>query len=135
MIFEDFIKNKKVILAQPDLQKSKSLKSMAFSHFDVIIKMGLSEENSSIIFSQVYESLRQILEAIALKEGYKVFSHEAYTYYLKEKGEITIANKFDRYRKLRNGINYYGKPVEMQVTQIALKEIEEMMNILSQKYL
>lgn len=135
MIFDDFIKQKKVILAQPDLQKSKSLKMMANSHFDVIIKMRILEENSSIIFSQIYESLRQILEAIALKEGYKVFFHEAYTYYLKEKGEITMANKFDRYRKLRNGINYYGKPVEKEVTKSALTEIKGMMIILTKKYL
>lgn len=54
---------------------------------------------------------------------------------LKEKNEIIFANRFDRLRKLRNGINYYGKPVSQKVAEEALKEIKEMIKKLSKKYL
>lgn len=104
-------------------------------HLKEIGKFEITEINSSIILSQSYESLRQILEAITLTEGYKVYSHEAFTSYLKEKNEIIFANRFDRLRKLRNGINYYGKPVSQKVAEEALKEIKEMIKKLSKKYL
>ena len=83
---------------------------------------------------QIYECLRQIIEAIALKEGFKVYSHEAYTHYLKDKKEISIAEKFDRYRKLRNGINYYGKAVTTQITKEAIYQINKIIEKLKDKY-
>jgi hypothetical protein len=135
MNFKDFITSGKVVISESDKEKSKSLKKMSISNLQALKKIVINEENSSIILSQSYESLRQILEAMTLIEGYKVYSHEAYTYYLEEKNEITYANRFDRLRKLRNGVNYYGKPVSKETALISLKEIEEMIDYLNKKYL
>ncbi len=98
-------------------------------------KINIDEKNSSIIFSMLYESLRQILEAIGLMEGYKVYSHEAFTYYLNNKKEYKIANLFDKYRKMRNGVNYYGKTISRKITLKARKEIKILCELLKYKYL
>ena len=37
--------------------------------------------------------------------------------------EQSIYGKFDRYRKLRNGVNYYGEDVDMETVKEAIKEI------------
>ncbi|MBN1377460.1 hypothetical protein JW949_03985 [Candidatus Woesearchaeota archaeon] len=83
----------------------------------------------------LYESLRQILEAICLIEGYKVYSHEAFTYYLNDKQEYKTADLFDKYRRMRNEVNYYGKTISMKNTIKAKKEIKELCILLRNKYL
>lgn len=95
MAFKDYLKNKKVVKGTPDIQKASALVKMAENHLVVVEKIGLTDESASIILTQAYESLRQILEAIALSEGYKVYSHEAYVDFLLENGEIIFANRFD----------------------------------------
>ena len=68
--------------------------------------------------------MRQILEAITLTKGYKVYSHEAYIYFLKHLKEYAFAENFDRSRKLRNGVNYYGKGVTKQTAQDAKMQVQ-----------
>ena len=51
-----------------------------------------------------------LLEALALKNGYKIYNHECYTSFLKEVlHNGVLAEKFDPVRLIRNSINYYGK--------------------------
>ena len=77
MNFEEFIKEEKVRIAQPDVQKAKALIKMSFNNLKVVDLLEINETSSSSVLVMNYESLRQILEAICLKEGYKVYSHEA----------------------------------------------------------
>ena len=41
--------------------------------------------------------------------------------------EPKLSAKFDRYRKIRNGINYYGDDVSEETVKEALIEIPELM--------
>ncbi len=60
----------------------------------------------------LYDALREYLECIALEHGYKIYNHECYTTFIKEVlGKQKDAEIFDNLRKVRNGINYYGKDV------------------------
>ena len=135
MNFQDFIKQGKVVIGEKDTQKAKALVKMSENNLLVSNSVELSESSASTVFSILYESLRELIEAICLLEGYKVYSHEAFTAYLENIGEESIAAKFDRYRKLRNGINYYGKPVSINVTLEAKKEIAKLSKTLRTKYL
>ncbi|MBC8485301.1 MAG: hypothetical protein H8D45_04595 [Bacteroidetes bacterium] len=40
--------------------------------------------------------------------------------------EDSLCKKFDRYRKLRNGINYYGEEIDVETVKEAKEEIPEM---------
>ena len=84
----------------------------------------LNENTCKTIFRELYEGLREYCEALGYLHGYKFFDHLSITYFLKEiinKGEI--AKKFDRLRKIRNGINYYGEDLNLETVEEASKEI------------
>ena len=82
-----------------------------------------------------YDVLRSILEAVSAIKEYKIYSHEAYVYFLQEIGEELLAIKFDRFRRIRNSINYYGKDISIEETKENIFEIKKMINILIRKYL
>ena len=135
MDFEYFIENKKVVKASKDVSKAKALVRISLQNLESVSEIQLNDKTASIILVMGYESLRQVLEAMTLLKGYKVFSHEAYTYYLRYLNEIIASEKFDRLRKLRDRINYYGKPVNQEVAENAIKEITVLIKRLRQKYI
>ncbi len=76
------------------------------------------------IFRELYEGFREFCEALGYIKGYKFQSHEAITHFLSEiLKEQKISTKFDRYRQLRNGINYYGNSISKETVTEALEEI------------
>ena len=107
---------------------------MSKNNLSVVKKIPLTDESASLILSSAYESLRQVLEAIALKNGYKVFSHVAYTEYLAQNNQQAASNVFDRLRTLRNGVNYYGNHVPEEVAAQALQDIERLCTHLERTY-
>ncbi len=96
----------------------------------------VNENNSSTLFKNYYDVLREICEALALSRGYKIYQHEAITSFLKTiLREDKISYKFDRFRILRNGIHYYGKTILKEETERSINEIKEIINLIKRKYL
>lgn len=135
MRFEDFIRAKKVRRAEPDMQLSRSLMKMSDNHIKSADELKLSDITSSTIMATCYEALREIVEAITAKEGFKVYSHEAFTLFLREMGEDMISSKFDRFRRIRNNINYYGKPIDASSVKVHRQEIEKTIEQLKERHL
>jgi len=135
MNFNDFIDNKKVRKSEPDTPLAKSLIVMSENHIDTIKPIEVTDKTASIIMSDYYEALREIIEAICAIKGYKVYSHEAFTYFLKENNEDLVADKFDRFRKIRNSIHYYGKQANKDSVKEDKKEIEKIIKYLKEKFL
>ena len=83
-----------------------------------------------------YDCLRAVIEAIAILDGIKSYSHEAFTYYLKEqKKEVVLAEKFDRHRKIRNQLEYYGKTISKEDAKNNIEDIKLLIKLLKDKYL
>jgi hypothetical protein len=136
MKFEEYIKKKLVRKTTIDKQLIKSLIQTAESDLIFFKESKITENSARKIVSNYYDILREILEAIANKDGYKFYSHEAFTNYLKElKSEISIANKFDRFRIIRNNINYYGLEITVEEAEEYKKDLLEIINTLKKKYL
>ena len=135
MKFQDFINEQKVRKGSPDVQLTRALVKMSDNHIHSIRELGVTEITSATIMVTYYEALREIVEAIAVIEGYKVYSHEAFAFFLKEKGEELISSKFDRFRKIRNNINYYGKSIDINSAKENKQEIEKIIKELKQKFL
>ncbi len=135
MNFDEFIKSGTVRKGTPDIQHSKALVRMSEMHVRFLSGQVINEVSSSTIFVMYYEALREIIEAVAAKEGYKVYSHEAYTAFLERLGDHENAVKFDRLRKIRNAANYYGKPVDLSETKASAAEIVNMIQKIKDKYL
>ncbi len=71
-----------------------------------------------------YDVLRELLEALALQNGFKIYNHECYTCFLRSviKDE-NFALEFDSLRLLRNAINYYGKKIELSDAKLTLLKL------------
>ena len=98
-------------------------------------KLKVNKMSARRLMCDYYETLKAIIEAIAALEGIKSYSHEAFTYYLKEKNEEVISIKFDRLRKIRNGINYYGNSISAGEAKEIVEDIQRIICLLKEKYL
>ncbi len=75
----------------------------------------------------LYDALREYLECTALEKGYKIYNHECYTAFLKEiLGLSKEGDVFDELRKIRNGINYYGKTITEDESNEVIKKLKEL---------
>lgn len=134
-MFEDFIKTGKVRKCQPDISLAKSLVAMSHKNLTFANSITLTDDNASPVLVIYYEALRELCEAICAKEGLKVYSHEAFTSFLKERlKENILAQKFDRLRILRNGVNYYGNSVGKTEAHGAAKDTKEIIQELKNKH-
>jgi len=132
MRFEESIKEGFAKKTKIDLIRAKSLIKSSKESIETAKTIVIKESSLKSIFRELYEGLRQYCEALGYIKGYKFLSHESITYYLDDiLKENILSNKFDRYRKLRNGINYYGDDISEESVKEALVEIPKMINILS----
>ena len=99
-------------------------------------KLPLEEATASTKICILYDSLREILEAIAIKKGFKIYNHECFTSFLKEIcHKESIANEFDKFRIIRNKINYYGKKITINEAKIILPGIIKIRSLLLKEFL
>ncbi|MBN1330501.1 MAG: hypothetical protein JXA54_13585 [Candidatus Heimdallarchaeota archaeon] len=114
----------KTIKVDPNLVRSlikESLKKLSTQ--DQIL---LTEETASSKITLAYDSVRMLLEAIAIKNGYKVYNHDCYKAFLKEVLKKSIlGEEFDKHRKIRNSINYYGKEIKGTSAKIIIDQLVE----------
>ena len=135
MKLSDFIYRGLVKKTSKDLQLAKSLYYSTESDLKFLSTLSLNKGSARTIMTSYYDALRSILEAISTLDGYKMYSHEAFTFYLKEKNEEVIAEKFDRLRKIRNSIVYYGKSISIDEVEEHTREIIKLIKQLKQKYI
>ena len=135
MNFEDFLGTWKAKKANRDENLARSLLKNTRLDMKFLDKLEVDEISARKLVSNYYDVLRSILEAIAALDGYKIYGHEVFTAYLKEKGENTVATKFDRFRKIRNKINYYGEDINLEQAKEIIEDIKKIINSLIDKYL
>lgn len=78
----------------------------------------LKDVTSGSKITLCYDAVRELLEALALSKGYKIYNHECYCSFLKEiLNKSEMGDKFDQFRKARNAINYYGRSFTEEETE------------------
>jgi len=87
----------------------KSLIEMSDIKESTVRNANIDKINISAYVSLAYDSLREILEALCVLNGYKVLSHICIGELLKTLIENFDYEEFDRLRYIRNSINYYGR--------------------------
>lgn len=111
---------------QPDLQMAESLQKTSINKAYSSEQLELNEQTAAAKISLYYDSARELLEAIALKKGFKIYNHVCYTAFLKEiLKESNLAEEFDALRKIRNDINYYGKEITLEETKAILMQLKK----------
>ena len=135
MRFADFIEKGLVKKISKDKSLARALLQNSEKDIEFLDSLKVNENSVRKIMTNFYDVLRSILEAVSAIKEYKIYSHEAYVYFLQEIGEELLAIKFDRFRRIRNSINYYGKDISIEETKENIFEIKKMINILIRKYL
>lgn len=115
---------------EPDIEKIKSILNSAKSTVIVTKKIPLTEESATVIFRELYEAIRQLGDAKWWLMGYEPNSHEVSLESLtgldiKEKLKL---NYLDRFRRIRNDVNYRG----FRATSSQAKEILDFWNACSE---
>lgn len=96
----------------------------------------LNKDTASTKLCNNYDSLREVLEAIAIKKGYKIYNHDCFSGFLKEVlGLQEESFEFDNFRRLRNAINYYGKDIDLNDAKILITKILRLRSKLIKEYL
>ena len=100
---------------KPDKDLINSLISSSKNTLETCKRINFDEITASPKIVLTYSSLRELLEAIAIKKGFKIYNHECFYSFLKEVCKNnSLAIEFNRFRILRNQISYYGKKVSLE---------------------
>jgi hypothetical protein len=106
--FEDFISSGEVRKQEVDKNLNRVLIESALDR-----KLFLEKEikTPKYVIENVYDTLRELIEARLALEGYKSYSHQATILFLKKFKQF---NEFEisfleNLRKFRHGLKYYGK--------------------------
>jgi len=125
--FQFFLEKGEVKKQSPDLNLSKATLNEGMERLD-FAKSILPFSKPKYILENAYEAMREGADSILYREGYKSFSHEASIVYLLKKGFSTQdILEFDRFRKIRNSIKYYGKDCEKEDALLSLKLAEKIL--------
>jgi len=121
--------------ARADKELVKSLIEMSEIKETAVNKANINAFNISAYVSMAYDSLREVLEAICILNGFKVLSHICLGELLKKIIDDFDFNEFDRLRFVRNSINYYGTKIDFEQGKEILGKIFLMNKVLKNKYL
>jgi len=135
--FDFYLNEGKVKKQNPDREFAKSLINDAAERAEKVITLDV-KTFSKIIFENVYDALREILDALLAMDGYKSYSHEASIAYLKKyKIEDSVIVQLDNLRYQRNSSKYYGKGISvddaMGIIGFYKKYSEKLMDIVKNK--
>lgn len=127
MNFENSLMDGKAKKAMPNKLRASSLFKSSIQAIETARIIQLNPNTLKSILRELYEGLREYCEAIGYLRGYKFLDHESIGYFLRDiLKEQSAYIKFDRYRRLRNGINYYGEDIDIETVKEATIEIPEL---------
>ena len=126
--FEIFLKKGDVKKQNPDKNLSNATFKESLDRLQ-LTKNLIGKEKPKYVLENAYEAMREAAGSILYNEGFKSFSHEASISYLFKKNfNETDITEFDRFRKIRNGIKYYGKDCDNTDAELAIKLASKIIN-------
>ena len=134
--FEYFIKENLVRKSNPNISMAKSLLQKAAIRLKRIVTSKIEESESSIVFEEVYECLREASQSLMEIKGYKPYSHEALISFLKEQKFLSEENIniLDNYRILRNNSVYKAEKVSLQKCLEAIEFAKQVLPELENRF-
>jgi|SRR3972149_7447852 len=127
--FEDYIKSGEVRIQEKNKILASALIKSAEKNIRFVGKLEINDENAEHIASDVYDIIREHIEAKLSLEGYKSYSHEATLHFLARFKEFTEPEIefLDNLRRTRNGIKYYGKQLNSEEAKIILSFLDRIL--------
>ena len=110
-----------------DIELIKSLKGSSEKRLKSAQLLPLNEITKESVIILLYDGLRELLEALAIKTGFKIYNHECYTSFLLAViKEPELAREFDALRRLRNGMNYYGQQISLADAETVIRDAKRL---------
>lgn len=96
----------------------------------------VQEDEASIVFEDIYESIREAAQSLMEMYGYKPYSHEALIAFLKQNKLLSEQDIhiIDTYRIIRNDSVYRAETVSVTKTVEALKFSKKIIPEIEKKY-
>lgn len=118
-----FLKTEQLRRRQVDKERIRSMVESILMNADVARSIPLDEKTATVVFRELYESIRQLGDAQWWLDGYEPRNHEVSMDVLKtlDIKEKNLLNKLPRFKSIRNDANYRG----YKVTLAQAKEIVE----------
>ena len=134
------VKDFEFFLKKGDVKRQSPNKNLAYSTFRESLerisfaKQLLHQAKPKYVLENAYESMREAADAVLYLRGFKSFSHEASILYLFKEGfnEQDIM-EFDRFRRIRNGIKYYGKDCDKLDAEQAIQLADKIITRIKEK--
>ena len=127
MDWKECFRRRIVKQVEPDENLISSLIKTSGNKLKSSEELKTNEVNAVSKISLAYDSLREILEALSLKNGYKIYNHECHTCFIKEiLNESGGGDDFDEIRKIRNDLNYYAKEISVEEAEEVIKRIKNL---------
>ena len=121
-IIKTLVRSRILRIRQPDSERIKSMIKSAEINAKIAKNIPLDENSATLVFREIYESIRQIGDAAWWLQGYEPSNHEISMAILKEMNikEKVKLNFLDRFKKIRHDANYRGFRVSIsQAKEIA----------------
>ncbi len=114
--FQFYINEKLVVKTSANISMAKALLQKAELRLKRIIASKIEESEASLVFEDIYESLREASQSLMELKGFKPYSHEALVAFLREYKILSdnAINIFDTYRALRNNSVYKAEKISLQ---------------------
>lgn len=111
---------------------ARDLYHRAQGKFRNMERLGIREETATDYLENVYETVKMLTQAFMALDGYSPYSHEAIVAYAIDYLGVdgATANRFDKYRKLRNDVAYRGDVA----TEREAEEIRELFRGLREEF-
>ncbi len=120
-LIKNYLEKGSLVKRSPDINRANSLIQVAEITANSVLEIPIKESNSILIFRELYEAIRQIGDAKLWKMGYEAKQHEPSIKVLMDaniKNKL-VFNNLDRFRMIRNDMNYRGfKPTLSQSQEI-----------------
>ena len=134
--FEFYLEEGDVKKRKTDVELAKSLLKDAMVRFEKVSRLDV-DEFAKIIFENIYDAIRDVLDALLALDGYKSYSHEASIAYLKKYGLSPLIPEMDSFRALRNSSKYYGKDIlpdsTRDIKEFYTSNVNKIINITEEK--
>lgn len=130
--WEKGIEEGKIIKITSNLERSKSLVSSSLKIMSFIKNIELNNENCSIALTNCYDAILELLHALLYKKGFQVLDHLSIGYYIKDVLKNNeYFNTFDRYRKIRNRLIYYGWELDRHDVEKGIKDLKSLYDFIN----
>jgi len=133
MPFQHYLDSDLARQCSKDPGATNAIFTRATKRLEYVKAQRIDQDNAPFIFEDIYEVMRECIQSLMIRDGYKPYSHEAVVTfvndrYQREYGDKLI-NRFDRYRVIRNNSMYRANFISEEEATKAINVADDFVNI------